>query len=166
MREGRVNDSETIEIEIPAGVEGGMQLSMRGKGNAGKSGGPNGDLLINIEEKVHPHFSRDGKNIVYAIGAGAIGYFIFLMMKASKAEAYKMGTILIIFLLTTAFFVYYGQMMTSMNMVTINTMRGDLFGFSPGLTSRRVPLQDDPDKEGDYSSNRNNKDSKKKNKLD
>jgi molecular chaperone DnaJ len=63
--EGRVSDSETIEIEIPAGVEEGMQLSMRGKGNAGKNGGPNGDLLINIEEKVHPHFSRDGKNIVY-----------------------------------------------------------------------------------------------------
>lgn len=63
--EGRITDSETIEIEIPAGVEEGMQLSMRGKGNAGKNGGPNGDLLINIEEKVHPHFSRDSKNIVY-----------------------------------------------------------------------------------------------------
>ena len=63
--EGRVNGTETIEIEIPAGVEEGMQLSMRGKGNAGKNGGPNGDLLINIEEKIHPDFSRDGKNIVY-----------------------------------------------------------------------------------------------------
>ncbi len=63
--QGRVSGSETIEIEIPAGVEHGMQLSMRGKGNAGKNGGPNGDLLINIEEKPHPHFSRDGKNIVY-----------------------------------------------------------------------------------------------------
>ncbi len=63
--EGRMMGAETIEIDIPAGVENGMQLSMRGKGNAGKNGGPNGDLLINIEEKNHPHFSRDGKNIVY-----------------------------------------------------------------------------------------------------
>ncbi|MDX1300944.1 peptide MFS transporter [Photobacterium sp.] len=72
-----------------------------------------------------------GQNIVYAIGAAAIGYFISLMLKAKKADALKMGTILIMTALTTAFFVYYGQMMTSMTMVTINTMRGDLFGFIP-----------------------------------
>jgi dipeptide/tripeptide permease len=53
------------------------------------------------------------------------------MFKAKRSDTYKMGTILIITLLTTAFFVYYGQMMTSMTMVTINTMRGDLFGFIP-----------------------------------
>lgn len=63
--DGRLMDAETIEIDIPAGVEDGMQLSMRGKGNAGKSGGPSGDLLINVEEKPHEHFSRDGMNIVY-----------------------------------------------------------------------------------------------------
>ena len=72
-----------------------------------------------------------GKNIVYAIGAAAILYFISLMAKASKPDALKMGTILIAMALTTAFFVYYGQMMTSMTMVTINTMRGDLFGIIP-----------------------------------
>jgi len=58
-------DSDTIELEIPAGVEDGMQLSMRGKGNAGKMGGPNGDLLINIEVNTHENFSRDGMNIIY-----------------------------------------------------------------------------------------------------
>ncbi len=72
-----------------------------------------------------------GKNIVYAIGAGAILYFISLMVKAPRSDAFKMGTILIMTVLTTAFFVYYGQMMTSMTMVTINTMRGDLFGIIP-----------------------------------
>jgi len=63
--DGRVYENEKIEIEIPAGVEEGMQLSMRGKGNAGKSGGPAGDLLINIEEKPHDHFAREGKNIIH-----------------------------------------------------------------------------------------------------
>lgn len=72
-----------------------------------------------------------GQNVVYAIGAGAILYFIGLMFKANRSDTYKMGTILIMTVLTTAFFVYYGQMMTSMTMVTINTMRGDLFGFIP-----------------------------------
>ncbi|GAM54055.1 di-/tripeptide transporter [Vibrio ishigakensis] len=42
-----------------------------------------------------------------------------------------MGTILIATFLTTCFFVYYGQMMTSMNIVAINTLQGDLFGFIP-----------------------------------
>ncbi len=63
--EGTKMDAETIEIEIPAGVEDGMQLSMRGKGNAGKKGGPSGDLLINIEVKPNEHFSRDGMNIIH-----------------------------------------------------------------------------------------------------
>lgn len=63
--DGRIMDSETIELEIPAGVEDGMQLSMRGKGNAGAKGGPSGDLLINIEIKPHDHFSRDGMNVIY-----------------------------------------------------------------------------------------------------
>ncbi|HQX45567.1 MAG: molecular chaperone DnaJ [Saprospiraceae bacterium] len=56
---------ETIEIQIPAGIEDNMQLSMRGKGNAGSNGGPNGDLLISIEQKEHESFSRDGMNIHY-----------------------------------------------------------------------------------------------------
>jgi len=63
--EGRVYGEETIEIPIPAGVEEGMQLSMRGKGNAGRRGGPAGDLLISIEEKKHAELQRDGMNLVY-----------------------------------------------------------------------------------------------------
>ena len=63
--DGRTMDEELIEIEIPGGVQEGMQLSMRGKGNAGQGGGPAGDLLINIEEKAHDLFSRDSMNIVY-----------------------------------------------------------------------------------------------------
>ena len=63
--DGRKLDSETIEMEIPAGVEEGMQLSMRGKGNAGVKGGPAGDLLISIVESPHEHLQRDGKNVVY-----------------------------------------------------------------------------------------------------
>lgn len=63
--EGRNYESETLEIDIPAGVEDGMQLSMRGKGNAGKNGGPSGDLLISIEVKEHEELARDGQNIIY-----------------------------------------------------------------------------------------------------
>lgn len=75
--DGRKYDSKTIEIEIPAGVEEGMQLSMRGSGNAGQKGGPAGDLLINIEEKAHEHLTRDGSNVIYDLtlnfGDAALG---------------------------------------------------------------------------------------------
>lgn len=65
--DGRMYGEETIEIEIPAGVEEGMQLSLRGKGNAGLKGGPNGDLLINVEEKPHKYLQRDGMNLIYEL---------------------------------------------------------------------------------------------------
>lgn len=63
--EGVQYKDDTIEIEIPAGVEEGMQLSMRGYGNAGKKGGPAGDLLISISQKEHDSLSRDGMNVVH-----------------------------------------------------------------------------------------------------
>jgi molecular chaperone DnaJ len=65
--DSRMQGEETMEIEIPAGVEEGMQLSLRGKGNAGAKGGPAGDLLINIEEKPHDHLQRDGINLVHEL---------------------------------------------------------------------------------------------------
>lgn len=65
--DGRTWAEETIDIEIPAGVEDNMQLSMRGKGNAGPKGGPSGDLLINIEEIPHDQLTRDGMNLAFEL---------------------------------------------------------------------------------------------------
>jgi molecular chaperone DnaJ len=65
--DGRVYTEEMIEIEIPAGVEEGMQLSLRNKGNAGLKGGPAGDLLISIEEKPHEFLHRDAMNLGYEL---------------------------------------------------------------------------------------------------
>jgi molecular chaperone DnaJ len=65
--EGHVLGEETIEIDIPAGVEEGMQLSLRGRGNAGKKGGPAGDLLISIEEIPHEYLQRDGVNLIFEL---------------------------------------------------------------------------------------------------
>lgn len=63
--EGRVYGEETVNIEIPAGVQEGMQLSMSGKGNAGERGGAPGDLIILIEEETHVELQREGLNVVY-----------------------------------------------------------------------------------------------------
>lgn len=63
--EGRVYGEETISIDIPAGVQENMQLSMSGKGNAGERGGAPGDLIIQIEEEAHPQLHRDGLNVAF-----------------------------------------------------------------------------------------------------
>ncbi len=63
--EGRVYGEETLSLDIPAGVQEGMQLSMSGKGNAGERGGAPGDLLILIEEEKHPSLKRHDLDVVY-----------------------------------------------------------------------------------------------------
>lgn len=65
--EGRTMGDETIDVDIPAGVAEGMQLSLGGRGNAGAKGGPNGDLLITIEELPHEEFTREGANLIYEL---------------------------------------------------------------------------------------------------
>jgi len=63
--QGLKRQEEVIEIDIPAGVEEGMQLSMTGKGNAGPFNGIPGDLIILVEEAEHPELKRDGENLHY-----------------------------------------------------------------------------------------------------
>src|SRR5687767_3409874 len=63
--EGRVYGEETVSIDIPAGVQEGMQLNVNGKGNAGERGGMNGDLIILIDEEPHKDLQRDGLNVAF-----------------------------------------------------------------------------------------------------
>ena len=63
--EGVVRGEEIISINLPAGVEEGMQLSMGGKGNAAKRGGIAGDLIVVIEEIEDENLKRDGNNLFY-----------------------------------------------------------------------------------------------------
>jgi molecular chaperone DnaJ len=63
--EGRVYGEETVTMDIPAGVQEGMQLNLGGKGNAGERGGSPGDLIILIEEEQHEYLQRDGLNVVF-----------------------------------------------------------------------------------------------------
>jgi molecular chaperone DnaJ len=65
--EGRVYGEETVSVDIPAGVQEGMQLSMSGKGNAGERGGMPGDLIILIEEEAHKELHRDGLNVAFEL---------------------------------------------------------------------------------------------------
>lgn len=65
--EGRVFGEETVTLNIPAGVQEGMELRMEGKGNAGERGGMNGDLRVLVEEEAHAELHRDGLNVAYEL---------------------------------------------------------------------------------------------------
>lgn len=64
---GRVEQEDVVSVDIPAGVQEGMNLSVRGRGNAGVRGGPPGDLIIQVEEEPHEHFERDGDNLIHEL---------------------------------------------------------------------------------------------------
>jgi len=65
--EGRVYGEEMVSVDIPAGVQEGMQLSLSGKGNAGERGGAPGDLIILVEEEAHKELQRDGLNVAFEL---------------------------------------------------------------------------------------------------
>jgi len=65
--EGRMYSEETVSIDIPAGVQEGMQLNINGRGNAGERGGMPGDLIILIEEEQHNELHREGLNVAYEL---------------------------------------------------------------------------------------------------
>ncbi len=56
---------ETVRVRIPAGVEDGMQITVRGEGHAAQRGGVNGDLLVVINEVGHAQLQRDGNNLFH-----------------------------------------------------------------------------------------------------
>ena len=60
---GTILKTETVNVKIPAGVDNGSRVKIRGKGGAGIGGGPQGDLYIEISLKPHPLFRREGKNV-------------------------------------------------------------------------------------------------------
>ena len=61
---GMVRKKKTIQASIPAGIDNGQTISIRGQGNAGKNGGPAGDLLITITVRPHELFRREGTSVL------------------------------------------------------------------------------------------------------
>ncbi len=61
--QGKVKKQKTLEVKIPAGIDGGMRIRSTGNGEPGTNGGPPGDLYIEIRLKKHDIFERDGDDI-------------------------------------------------------------------------------------------------------
>lgn len=56
-------NGEQIDVKIPAGLKDGQQIRLKGRGGAGRSGGPAGDVLIQVAVAPHPVFAREGNNL-------------------------------------------------------------------------------------------------------
>ena len=62
---GKVRKNKKLEVTIPAGIDDGQSIRVRGEGNVGSDGGPNGDLLVAVSIQPHKLFRRDGVNVLY-----------------------------------------------------------------------------------------------------
>ncbi len=56
-------DGRNLDVKVPAGLENGQTLRLRGKGSSGSGGGPDGDALIEVTVAEHPFFRREGSDI-------------------------------------------------------------------------------------------------------
>jgi molecular chaperone DnaJ len=61
---GSVERTHTLAVKVPAGVDTGSRLKLRGEGESGRAGGPAGDLYVLIEVASHPLFERDGVDVI------------------------------------------------------------------------------------------------------
>lgn len=60
---GRVRKLKTLKVKVPAGVDNGDRIRLSREGEAGRNGGPPGDLYVDISVKEHPIFTREGQNL-------------------------------------------------------------------------------------------------------
>ncbi|MGY1837677.1 molecular chaperone DnaJ [Blastococcus sp. SYSU DS0510] len=61
--DGRVRARRTLSVKVPAGVEDGMRIRLTGQGEVGPGGGPAGDLYVEVHERPHEVFTRDGEDL-------------------------------------------------------------------------------------------------------
>jgi molecular chaperone DnaJ len=61
--QGRIQETKTLSVKVPAGVDTGDRIRLGGEGEAGVNGGPSGDLYVQVQVKDHSIFTRDGANL-------------------------------------------------------------------------------------------------------
>ncbi|MBQ5349597.1 MAG: hypothetical protein IIU41_00970 [Oscillospiraceae bacterium] len=64
---GKVRRNRKVKVDIPAGIDDGQTISLRGLGSAGSNGGPNGDLLVTVGVRNNTEFEREGTSVLYEL---------------------------------------------------------------------------------------------------
>ncbi|MFA6523857.1 MAG: molecular chaperone DnaJ [Candidatus Peribacteraceae bacterium] len=70
--EGRIQKTETVTVDIPAGIDDGQQLRLRGEGEAGRRGAQAGDLYVHVRVRPDPRFQREGADIRSNLDLGVL----------------------------------------------------------------------------------------------
>jgi molecular chaperone DnaJ len=63
LGQGRIRKKKTLAVKVPQGVDSGDRIRLAGEGEAGRNGGPSGDLYVEIRVREHPIFERDGSHL-------------------------------------------------------------------------------------------------------
>ena len=63
--QGLIRRNKKVTVDIPAGIDNGQSINLRGQGHAGLNGGPSGDLYISVNVMPHEHFQREGTSVYY-----------------------------------------------------------------------------------------------------
>ena len=95
--EGRVAQRRSVTVKIPAGVEHGMRIRLSGEGEVGPAGGPAGDLYVEVHEREHDVFEREGDDLHCKVSlpmtAAALGTTVKLETLDGEEEiALRAGT--------------------------------------------------------------------------
>ena len=89
---GFVKINKKLEVNIPQGIDNMQRIVLRGQGSAGRNGGDNGDLVIEVKVKPHNAFTRDGNNIYIDVPISfteaALGAEIQIPILGGKIEKY------------------------------------------------------------------------------
>ena len=90
---GFVKVNKKLEVSIPAGIDNMQRIVLRGQGSAGRNGGDNGDLIIEVRVKKHDIFTRDGNNLYCDVPItfteAALGAEIGIPILGGKPERYE-----------------------------------------------------------------------------
>ena len=90
---GFVKVNKKLEVSIPAGIDSMQRIVLRGQGSAGRNGGDNGDLIIEVKVKNHDIFTRDGNNLYcdvpISFTEAALGAEIEIPILVGKPEKYE-----------------------------------------------------------------------------
>jgi len=84
--DGRVRKSKLISLKVPAGVDSGSRLRVRSEGNAGKRGGPPGDLYVFINVRSDPNLKRDGNNILISTSISYVDAILGTTVKVPTVD--------------------------------------------------------------------------------
>lgn len=84
--DGRVRKSKRINLKVPAGVDSGSRLRVRSEGNAGRRGGPPGDLYVVINILPDPVLQRDDRNILYTCNVSYIDAILGTTLKVPTVD--------------------------------------------------------------------------------